>query len=211
MSSYCEVGWEDKVVDTNQKKMELFLLVSTWAFVVRYAVCYAVCYTVRSAIRSAVRLPCRLRCTLRCTLTRDFCVNTTFGFRWACSCRSLSCRIFPRNLWSLIVFVVLVRGIGPRSMQSMINYLLVFPVVGTLVMGYVQSLHRPMLQVVGLVDLHYVVGALLLAVAVMGVIAGHLRHHLLLQVHQDHFDVCRVVGPALCIIYCSRSASISAW
>ncbi len=39
-----------------------------------------------------------------------------------------------------------------------------------------------MLQVLGLVDLHYVVGALLLVVAVMGVLAGHLRHHLLLQV-----------------------------
>lgn len=46
---------------------------------------------------------------------------------------------------------------------------------------FVQSLHRPMLEVVGLVDLHYVVGCLLLAVAVMGVLAGHLRHHLLLQ------------------------------
>lgn len=45
-----------------------------------------------------------------------------------------------------------------------------------------QSLHRPMLEVLGLVDLHYVVGALLLVVAVMGVLAGHLRHHLLLQV-----------------------------
>lgn len=45
-----------------------------------------------------------------------------------------------------------------------------------------QSLHRPMLEVLGLVDLHYVVGALLFAVAVMGVLAGHLRHHLLLQV-----------------------------
>ncbi|CAM9197745.1 unnamed protein product [Ectocarpus sp. 12 AP-2014] len=70
-----------------------------------------------------------------------------------------------------------------RSMQSMINYLLVFPVVGAIVMGYVQSLHRPMLEVLGLVDLHYVVGALLLVVAVMGVLAGHLRHHLLLQVY----------------------------
>ena len=39
-----------------------------------------------------------------------------------------------------------------------------------------------MLEVLGLVDLHYVVGALLLVVAVMGVLAGHLRHHLLLQV-----------------------------
>lgn len=76
-------------------------------------------------------------------------------------------------------------------MQSMINYLLVFPVVGTLVMGYVQSLHRPMLQVDGLVDLHYVVGALLLAVAVMGVLAGHLRHHLLLQVNQECFFLWR--------------------
>lgn len=38
-----------------------------------------------------------------------------------------------------------------------------------------------MLQVVGLVDLHYVVGALLFLVAVMGVFAGHLRHHLILQ------------------------------
>ena len=48
--------------------------------------------------------------------------------------------------------------------------------------GFVQSLHRPMLEVLGLVDLHYVVGALLLVVAVMGVLAGHLRHHMLLQV-----------------------------
>lgn len=39
-----------------------------------------------------------------------------------------------------------------------------------------------MLEVLGLVDLHYVVGALLLVVAIMGVFAGHLRHHLLLQV-----------------------------
>lgn len=39
-----------------------------------------------------------------------------------------------------------------------------------------------MLEVLGLVDLHYVVGALLFLVAVMGLLAGHLRHHLLLQV-----------------------------
>lgn len=59
--------------------------------------------------------------------------------------------------------------------------LLFFPVVFSWWL-VVQSLHRPMLEVLGLVDLHYVVGSLLFVVAVMGVLAGHLRHHLLLQV-----------------------------
>ena len=33
-----------------------------------------------------------------------------------------------------------------------------------------------------MVDLHYVVGSLLFVVALMGVLAGHLHHHLVLQV-----------------------------
>ncbi|CAM9337449.1 unnamed protein product [Ascophyllum nodosum] len=86
-----------------------------------------------------------------------------------------------------------------RSMQSMINYLMVFPVVGTIVMGYVQSLHRPMLSVLGLVDLHYVVGALLFAVAWMGAFAGHLRHHILMQVY--------LAG--LCVVLCLYMVLIS--
>lgn len=48
-----------------------------------------------------------------------------------------------------------------------------------------QSFYRPMLEVLGLVDLHYVVGALLFGVAWMGAFAGHLRHHILLQVIED--------------------------
>lgn len=48
-----------------------------------------------------------------------------------------------------------------------------------------------MLQVLGLVDLHYVVAALLLVVAIMGVLAGHLRHHLLLQVRRLLHIGCR--------------------
>lgn len=51
-----------------------------------------------------------------------------------------------------------------------------------------------MLEVVGLVDLHYVVGALLFFVAVMGVLAGHLRHHLLLQVSWLWGNVLRTVS-----------------
>lgn len=49
---------------------------------------------------------------------------------------------------------------------------------------FAQSKHRRMLRVVSLVDLHYVVGALLFLVAVIGVFAGHLRHQLLLQARQ---------------------------
>lgn len=68
------------------------------------------------------------------------------------------------------------QGLLLRSLSQLTPCLLLFPC------GFTQSLHRPMLEVLGLVDLHYVVGALLLVVAVMGVLAGHLRHHLLLQV-----------------------------
>lgn len=45
-----------------------------------------------------------------------------------------------------------------------------------------QSQYRPMLEVTGMVDLHYVVGSLLFVVSLMGVLAGHLHHHLVLQV-----------------------------
>lgn len=91
-----------------------------------------------------------------------------------------------------------------RSLQSMINYLLVFPVVGTIVMGYVQSQYRPMLEVTGMVDLHYVVGSLLFVVALMGVLAGHLHHHLVLQVYMA--GLCAVLSLYIVLI-CLASAT----
>lgn len=91
-----------------------------------------------------------------------------------------------------------------RSMQSTINYLMVFPVVGTIVVGITQSKHRRMLRVVSLVDLHYVVGALLFLVAVIGVFAGHLRHQLLLQVYIS--GLCAVL--ALYVILISLAAVV---
>lgn len=59
-----------------------------------------------------------------------------------------------------------------------------------------------MLEVLGLVDLHYVVGALLLVVAVMGVLAGHLRHHLLLQVR------CRGVFASYTLLFLFTARTI---
>ncbi|CAM9623518.1 unnamed protein product, partial [Discosporangium mesarthrocarpum] len=85
---------------------------------------------------------------------------------WMTAAGGISLSSLVEMLASLVLTVrVVTVPIIMRSMQSTINYLMIFPVVSTICIGYVQ--YRPMYKFNIRVELQYAQGALLLLTAVV--------------------------------------------